>query len=114
MRPPCNRRVAAAQPPRSHCTPRRVTAASHPPPPPPPSHTQELAHNPHATEPGYSSAAEQGRDLGHDVAWLHNSAVHRLPSSHSLRAALEGWTAANGGDATEWELAQVVHCVTAM
>ena len=54
-----------------------------------------LSLNPRAFEPAFSAVAAQIDELGQLVAWHFNSAVRRLPTPDSLRAALGRWSAGN-------------------
>ena len=54
---------------------------------------QSLAVNPRAYEPRYSQDIEQVHELNQLVAWLHNSAVRRLPTAALVRGLLSTWLA---------------------
>ena len=62
---------------------------------------QSLGINPRAFEPGYAASIEQVHELSQTVAWLHNSAAHRLPPTPELEAALAAWLKASRGTGSQ-------------
>jgi hypothetical protein len=53
---------------------------------------QSLAINPRAYEPGHAVSLEELHEVSQMLAWLHNSAVQRLPSISEVREALQKMT----------------------
>ena len=53
---------------------------------------QSLAINPRAYEPGHAVSLEDLHEVSQMLAWLHNSAVQRLPSISEVREALQKMT----------------------
>ena len=52
---------------------------------------QSLAVNPRAFEPGYAISLDEVHELSQLLAWLHNSAAQRLPTTAQLLPALTAW-----------------------